>query len=786
MLSHAELLHKCVEIIESFNPKKTTVDAHFTDSPVINDKMAPAESKFIQQVLYGTSRYSKLLKIFVHSFLYKNPTVAPWSDQTVYLVFGYILLFRLEELGVEDFRTFLFAGLSTPPALNALLIFTFSEEDLNEWCMEAWCKIYDETFLEDGILSTLRRFKPLMAGVMADIAFHATGTSTTDTTTGEAPEGDTIKLSPKRQVTVPVPFTLTRPKPRLVPQPTAIDRVIEAQPIPKTIYKTSLEQLEKERAERLEEMKKKTESKYNEKQEFILTTAQRPGADDKIKERFRDECEKMGVRECTFQPKINPAYNRDGIADTQVKMNTAAILREDKSIRKRQDKEYGVLKNYEAELRDCSQFNKWQQEMRDKDDLEEDLRVEERKLELQAARQQAIDSSIFDVKKKTVIAQVARAQITDKLEEVSEQNAQELENKQTNAMEVKKMRENSNAERQKITAIKEDQGIILRKEMKDAQEQKKKEDDIEMEKKRDLIRQILACERVLNIGQLPARFDPNEPPDKLLDEEMCYTELLERLRMMKQQIEYERKTKHADIIVKKEVKKKDLEKKVDGLKHIRCMAKSDAELRRQNEKAKKEAEEITKENFRRQRKAKVDAKIAQKQKERADEAKRLSDELKEISTRRQFDDLKTGKDSATLKAEDVEKGLERYRKMVEDKEENERKGIKLSFNRDTKIRVENIKEKQRSITNLRTDVDERIHHGKKERAFKDEMQGAMRHEFFTRTIKFEKGLRKERDKTAAYAASKRQYTIEGGRTYRAEQAKKERAMLEKERTIMAV
>jgi len=174
MLTHAELLRASIDIIESFNPKKTTVDAHFEDSFDKSNLSIP-EVKFVQQVLYGCARYTKLLKIFVHSFLYKNPAIAPWSDQTLYLILGYLLLFRLEELGLDEFRQFVLSGLSTHSALNALLIFCLSEDDLNEWCKEAWCKVYDVSFIEEDIIEKLHSYRTEMAPLLNEIAFLATG-----------------------------------------------------------------------------------------------------------------------------------------------------------------------------------------------------------------------------------------------------------------------------------------------------------------------------------------------------------------------------------------------------------------------------------------------------------------------------------------------------------------------------------------------------------------------------------------------------------------------------------
>merc|ERR1719453_96393 len=75
----------------------------------------------------------------------------------------------------------------------------------------------------------------------------------------------------------------------------------------------------------------------------------------------------------------------------------------------------------------------------------------------------------------------------------------------------------------------------MRKDKEMDMERKKREDAYEMERKKDLIRQIRAIERVSVLkAQL---FDPSEPPQKGFMEEMSLTELRERLNMLHAQKE---------------------------------------------------------------------------------------------------------------------------------------------------------------------------------------------------------------------------------------------------------
>ncbi len=44
------------------------------------------------------------MKVFTKILIEKNPVGTSRSDIPVYMIFGYISFFRLEELAIEDFR----------------------------------------------------------------------------------------------------------------------------------------------------------------------------------------------------------------------------------------------------------------------------------------------------------------------------------------------------------------------------------------------------------------------------------------------------------------------------------------------------------------------------------------------------------------------------------------------------------------------------------------------------------------------------------------------------------
>jgi len=563
---------------------------------------------------------------------------------------------------------------------------------------------------------------------------------------------------------VPTPFNLTKPKPRLVPPPTAIDRVIEAQPIPQTIYETSLVAIEEEQQKRRDEIREKVAAKYSKEQEFNLAVAERPGADDRVKDRFKDEMLRVAMEECTFAPKINPAYNPKGIAETEVKMNTAAILREDKLVRNKQEKEYEILNNYESELLDASEFYRWQQNMREKDTIDEEMRVAQRKVEMQMSRQEAIEASAAQVRKNHVIAQHERAVITAAMKQQAKKQKKILEDKQELVSIVQDERGLARVAEQKTTEENVAVAAYVRNILKEKQKRKKVEDEHDMERKKDLIRQIRACERVS--AKFIAPFDPNEPPRHGVMEEMCIAELRKRLEIVRAAAEYEREKRHGDILSKKDEKKNELEGKLNSIKTIRGLAQTAAQARREKLKAKKAYEEKQIEAIKQQRFVEVTAKIDAKKRARAEEEKRLKQELKDISTRRQFDDLKTGKDSATLLEEELQRGRDRYGKMLDEKEKLERIGEKVSQNRDKKNLENHTTVKRQEYKAMQRDVEERLEASQKEYAIKKDRVRREKKDNFYKQKQFEADCKEARDKAEPYAAKMRQLTIQGGRNDR--------------------
>lgn len=104
-----------------------------------------------------------------------------------------------------------------------------------------------------------------------------------------------------------------------------------------------------------------------------LRSMTRPSNIDKIREEVeRERYEKLMQTAPEKRPSLgNVDLVRDKLnkySNAHVKLNAAAILREDAVYKRKQEEEAKLLKAYEQDLRDASQFKEWQEEMKLKGD----------------------------------------------------------------------------------------------------------------------------------------------------------------------------------------------------------------------------------------------------------------------------------------------------------------------------------------------------------------------------------------------------------------------------------
>lgn len=174
---------------------------------------------------------------------------------------------------------------------------------------------------------------------------------------------------PAKKTTEPVPFNLTKPKPKVIPQPEALAREVIANPIPKNLFKKSVVDIEKDKEDRRKAKTEAIRKEYedNNKKRFELATEARPtvGKVEEAKEKVEKDL--LGTLQFSgTKPRKMPDFDKK---EAPVKLTAAAVKREALALKKADEAEAKRLKDLEYHQRDETEFVTWKREMDKRDDI---------------------------------------------------------------------------------------------------------------------------------------------------------------------------------------------------------------------------------------------------------------------------------------------------------------------------------------------------------------------------------------------------------------------------------
>lgn len=191
--------------------------------------------------------------------------------------------------------------------------------------------------------------------------------------------------------------------------------------------------------------------------------------------------------------------------------------------------------------------------------------------------------------------------------------------------------------------------------------------EIELEKKRELIKRIQVMEREANaLAKKPKEFDSSRPVGLGLLDEMSMDELHERIEILASEREEELRLRSEKIAAAKIEKESALERKLQGISRIRALAGEQASQRK-SETRQSTAKTIDLINTTREIKVlEMQNKLETSKSEKVQNALKLASELKQIKIERQF--LNADKDiMEKKKLIELEKGIERTLREKQDK-----------------------------------------------------------------------------------------------------------------------
>lgn len=521
---------------------------------------------------------------------------------------------------------------------------------------EQWIKILDYNYVDNDIIGKLLETKKTIDDLLTFVLNKARAgnlSSTKDSSNMDGSQTGGLTQSKPKKITIPEPFNLTKPKPRIIQEPIPISNKFVMNPLPLEDYKkTSLKQLEEEKQKRLKIIKQNVLEKYQKEKPIKFKTDERPMNLEKVKE----EVEKKIESTLQFNNKyVNPPKDFSSIP-ADVKYNEAAILREENLINMKKKEEEAELERLLVEKKDSKEYERWVSEMKLKDDILKMEKIQKRKLELEMNREVATTYMQQRIKQNQLKAAEHKKQELKNLKKRKIEKVKEIKQKRELVKEIDKEKENIPLIREKQ---KEQKKEIYKNQVAEYNELNliaKEEKRIENQRRDDLIRQIRELEK------LPVKrtkgFDPTETPGYGLLEEMSLVELRERLELQKRM--------HADEInAKKEENKLKMEEKADILfEKANLIAEHRDRLRNQKEVERKQKKEAikAKEELMRQLKEKslfeVKKKIETKKEQLRKEDEIFQKKIREIKLQRQF--LQLGRAAVEEKAfKQIEDGLER-------------------------------------------------------------------------------------------------------------------------------
>ena len=629
------------------------------------------------------------------------------TDGTLYKVMAYLTLVRLaQDLAFPQFRQ-LVMGQDTGK-MKVWLEFVCDEEIQKQVLRELWSTILDQNYVDSHLIENLRKNREDLHELITYISILENNISTQEIAQ------DFVQ---KKQATIPQPFKLNVPQPHTLPEPEAIPRFVKANPVDPKIYATNLEQIVQAKLARKEAIKAKTLAKPS--KTFQFRSDQRPKSNEKIL--ALKEAQEMELKKNI--PKANPMPTYSAVEP--IRLNAAAILREDALYKKKMMKEAKILQAYESELHDSSNFYKWKEEAMLADEAERLQEQERRRLEMLESSAAAKDAM---EKRKEENNQLAQS-IKDEAEKIKlEKEAQLAIEKQLNARKALQFKKESEENLAQIKAKIAENVLAKREaivaESKAQQELVKKMKQEDLLKKKELISRIQIMEREANSrAKKPKDFDSSSTTGQGFLYEMSLDELHERLQIAHAEREEEARLNSEKIIALKLQKQDEMQLKLKNISRIRALAGEQAQERKAIAKDTQEKQKILLQTVREAAVLKMHSKIEAHKLESKEEAIRLASELKQAKIEKQF--LNADKDiMEENKWKEVAAGHERtVRKGQEDIVHGAAKNLEIQENDRYRVLLNKFQEHE-DIVKKRGEYDKKVKRLKieKEEKENEEMQ----------------------------------------------------------------
>lgn len=406
---------------------------------------------------------------------------------------------------------------------------------------------------------------------------------------------------------------------------------VEVNEVPSYLNRTSVSQLKEEGTRRLEEARQKTLAQYSDSDHFVLNETKNGKKLDTLRREKEVEEAKMLAFDSSF---VNEPPDFSQIKG-KVRLNATSILREDALYKKQQAKDVELIKSYEQELRDPSEYYAWQKEMKDRDDVVKLNQVAMRREQAKQSSEEAREAMAKQRDDNKTVGDILRQQAEAiALQKNIDREIRTLENQELVSA-VAQVRDSKPQEsRDRVLKERTEQSRALRETLEQKRVEKAAEDAAEEERRADSIRQLRAVNTVKK--QHIVVFDPTETAGVGVMDEMSFMEMKERLEIERTKAETIEQNRRQEILEVKEKKAAELDRKAQNLLRARQTkaAANKSAIQRKKNQEKKLAEE--KEAARKAAATVLDGELASKRDGKRAEEAALKAEADRVSRQQQY------------------------------------------------------------------------------------------------------------------------------------------------------
>jgi len=527
-------------------------------------------------VFYGCQRYKKVLRVLLSALFFNKGSALNRGDYQMLSVLSYLLLFRLDEMGWARLRPLV----ESQPLnrVHVLLDFVLDDETTGRWLVEDWSAVLDRAFVSEQMLGGLKRaegsIRDWMAGTHAS-AFGGGDEGAAAKAQAQAADGADAKgggaatgrrTAHKRGTTRARSPRITKPRPRVLPEPMRVEQGVKARPVPASLDATTLRDVQSRDEQRRQETFRRTKAKHRRAAAPFLhetrdtTTAARARVEAELEAELRFD----GV-----PARPPPALPLEG---ADVRLTAAAVLREDFLLRQRQEKEASTVRQFEAELRDGAEFFQWQARMRATDEEARLLAVRQRKVDMEASAEAAKTAVSKGLRERKRVADAMRRRRALGEELTAEERRAEEEAGRRLAKEVRDVRETKPREAERALAEERAEAArAAREASREAEEAVRARREAEAAVVADRIRRLRA-EETEPAARGSVVFDPTTTAGHGFLGELSLQEAHERLAMDKAREEEEVERRRLAIMTRRRREQLDLEERMASIRRVRGSA----------------------------------------------------------------------------------------------------------------------------------------------------------------------------------------------------------------------